>query len=120
MIYSMEPIHFIDEPVEIIFNQPPVLEKKPPCPDGFIWHGERFIVTSLLSEWFETERKGRMAKNMRPEHAARAAVRGSWGVGRFFFRVEVEGGRIFELYYDRAPVDADRRKGSWFLLLERG
>ena len=115
----MEPIHFIDEPVEVLFDQPPVLEKKPTCPDGFIWNGERFHVTNLLAEWFDFERKGRMAKNMRPEHAARASVRGSWGVGRIFFRVVVEGGRTFELYYDRAPLDADRRKGSWFLLLER-
>lgn len=115
----MEPIHFIDEPVEVIFTQPPVLEKKPPCPDGFIWNGERFTVTNLLSEWFDYQRRGRMAQNMRPEHASRASLRGSWGVGRFFFRVEVAGGRIFEIYYDRAPVDADRRKGNWFLLLER-
>ena len=115
----MEPIHFIDEPVEVIFKEPPVLEKKPPCPDGFIWNGEQFVITDLLTEWFDYQRRGRMAQNMRPEHAARAAVRGSWGVGRIFFRVVVEGGRTFDLYYDRAPEDVDRRKGSWFLLLER-
>ncbi len=115
----MESIHFIDEPIEVIFDQPPLLEKKPPCPDGFVWNGQTFRVASMQSEWFDNERRGRMAKNMRPEHASRASVRGSWGVGRLFFRVQVEGGRVFDLYYDKAPLDADRRKGNWFLLLER-
>ena len=115
----MEPIHFIDEPIEVAFKQPPLLEKKPPCPDEWTWQGQIFRVEQLLAEWFDFERRGKMAKNMRPTHASRASIKGSWGVGRYFFRVQVEGGRIFEIYYDRAPVDADRRKGSWFLLLER-
>lgn len=115
----MKPVRFIDEPVEVIFTQPPALEKKPPCPDGFIWNGQTFQVVESLAEWFDFGRKGRDAKNMRPTHSARASVKGSWGVGRMYFRVRVEGGRIFELYYDRAPLDADRRKGSWFLLVER-
>jgi len=33
-------------------------------------------------------------------------------------RVRVESGRIFDLYYDRAPRKAEDRKGSWFLLRE--
>ena len=115
----MEPVHFIDEPIEVVFREPPLLEKKPPCPDGFIWNGVTYPITSLLEEWFDFARRGRNARNMQPAHAARASVKGSWGVGRVFFRVQVEGGRVFELYYDRAPLDADRRKGSWFLLCER-
>lgn len=110
---------FIDEAVEVIFRQPPALEKKPPCPDAFIWRGEHFEIAHLLAEWFDATRRGRMARNMRPSHAERAAVQGSWGNGRYTFRVETTGGRIFELYYDRASVDANRRKGSWVLLLER-
>ena len=47
-----------------------------------------------------------------------AASRGSWGVGRLFFRVRVEDGRLFELYYDRAPKDAADRLGCWFLRCE--
>jgi hypothetical protein len=115
----MQPMRFIDEPVEIVFDEPPALEKKPECPDGFIWQGETFRVSQVLAEWFDFERRGRNAKNMRPEHASRASIHGSWGVGRFFFRVQVETGRVFELYYDRAPKDADHRKGAWFLYLER-
>jgi hypothetical protein len=55
---------------------------------------------------------------MRPSHADRAAARGSWGVGRFHFRVRVEDGHVYQLYYDRAPGDADDRKGKWFLYCE--
>jgi len=59
-----------------------------------------------------------MAHNMRAEHAATAEVRGSWGVGRHYFRVRTFAGRIFDLYYDRAPKNADNRKGAWFLYRE--
>jgi hypothetical protein len=110
-----KPIHFIEEPVEVHFDKPPLLEKKPGCPDRFIWRSERFQVAELLSEWHDYRRRGRMARNMRPEHAEIASVRGSWGVGLFYFRVRTVEGRIFDLYYDRAPQDADRRKGNWFL-----
>jgi hypothetical protein len=59
-----------------------------------------------------------MAHNMRPSHAARAAGRGSWGVGRHYFRVRASTGQIFDLYYDRAPKSVDERKGAWVLFQE--
>jgi hypothetical protein len=59
-----------------------------------------------------------MTSNMRPEHAAVAERRGSWGVGRDYYRVLTDSGRIFDIYYDRAPKDAGRRKGAWFLYRE--
>jgi hypothetical protein len=52
---------------------------------------------------------------MAPAHALAAARAGSWGVGRYSFCVEVEGGEIYEIYFDRAPQDAGDRKGHWFL-----
>jgi len=112
-------LHFIDQPIEVIFDTPPALEKTPPCPNGFTWNWETYRVEEMLAEWHSFERRGRMADNMTPEHAARAASKGSWGVGRFFFRVRVSGGRVFDLYYDRAPENADKRKGRWVLLAER-
>lgn len=115
----MLPSHFIDEAIEVIFETPPVLEKKPECPNGFIWRGETYAIVQVLAEWFDFERRGRSARNMQPKHAERASVKGSWGVGRFFFRVKVADGRTFELYYDRAPQDALRGKGGWTLYLER-
>jgi hypothetical protein len=112
-------LHFIDQPIEVIFDIPPALEKTPPCPNGFTWYRETYRVEEMLAEWHSYERRGRMADNMAPEHAARAITKGSWGVGRFFFRVRVSGGRVFDLYYDRAPENADKRKGRWVLLAER-
>jgi len=61
-----------------------------------------------------------MAHNMRMSSQRKAARRGSVGVGRFHFRVEVDGGRIFDLYYDRAVLSADDRKGAWILHQELG
>ena len=70
----------------------------------------------------EADLPARFARNMQPEHLKVAQNRGSWGVGRWVFRVRVEDERLFELYYDRAPKDALNRKGYWFLRceLERG
>ncbi len=108
-------MRFIGETIDVQFDQPPALEKKPGCPDGFTWQGEQFRVAEMLKEWHDYRRRGRMARNMQPQHAAVAAGRGSWGVGRDYFRVRTKDGRIFELYYDRAPKNIDERKGQWFL-----
>ena len=109
---------FISEPITVEFEEAPLLEKKPGCPDRFVWQGETFHVAVKLSEWHDYRRRGRMAQNMRPERLARAARTGSWGVGRDYYRVRTNGERIFELYYDRAPQDADQRKGNWVLYRE--
>jgi len=113
-----KPLHFIDEPITVVFEKPPALEKKPGCPDAFIWGGRTYRVVELLAEWVDFQRRGRMARNMQPQHAAVASSRGSWGVGRYHFRVRVDSEQIFQIYYDRAPKDADERKGSWVLVGE--
>ena len=112
---ALRPLRFIGEPVEVSFEQPPLLEKRPGCPDRFTWGEAEYRIVELISEWHDYRRRGRMARNMRPEHASVAAGRGSWGVGQDYFRVRTDSGRIFDLYFDRAPVDVDRRKGGWFL-----
>ncbi|MDX1435527.1 MAG: DUF6504 family protein [Anaerolineales bacterium] len=111
-------IRFIQEPVDALYTRPPMLEKKPGCPDGFIWQEQTFTISELLKEWHDYQRKGRMGRNMQPQHAARASTRGSWGVGQDYYRVKTTSGRIFELYYDRAPKSVDDRKGGWFLYKE--
>ena len=111
----LKPHQFIGQQVQVEFDKPPALLKKPSCPDRFHWEGQTFEVVSLLSQWQDFGRRGRMARNMRPENAVKALRRGSWGVGRFYFRVATASGRYFELYYDRAPKDAADRLGSWFL-----
>jgi hypothetical protein len=113
------PVRFIDKPVEVHFSQPPTFEKAPPCPASFLWRGDTYRVTQLLEEWHDFTRRGRFARNMVPGHAARAGTHGSWGVGKYRFRVLVHTGQIFELVYDRAPADSSDRKGNWFLMGER-
>jgi len=112
------PIHFFDEPIEVLFDSPPAREKSPPCPNGFVWRGQSYRVAESLSEWVDFGRRGRYAKNMRPAHAIVAAGRGSLNVGRFYFRVRIGTGQVFDLYYDRAMKNVDDRKGSWFLYRE--
>jgi hypothetical protein len=112
------PIHFFDEPIEAVFEVPPVREKSPTCPQGFAWNGSDFRVVEVLSEWTDFTRRGRMARNMRPAHASVAAARGSLNVGRFYFRVATDCGRVFDIYYDRALRNVDDRKGRWFVYRE--
>lgn len=112
---NLQPIHFFSEPIQAVFILTPLLEKKPGCPDGFIWREHSYQIMETLAEWHNYQRRGRMASNMTPEHAAVASSRGSWGVGQDYFRVRVDTGQIFDIYYDRAPQDARRRKGGWYL-----
>jgi hypothetical protein len=118
MTTSSRPARYIGEPIEAVFDAPPGLEKKPGCPNAFVWNHTTLRIAEVLAEWHDYLRKGRMASNMRPAHAAAAQSRGSWGVGRDYFRVRVEDGRLFELYYDRAPKGSKQRKGAWFLVAE--
>jgi hypothetical protein len=109
---------FIGEPITVEFDEPPTFSKKPHCPNRFVWGEETLAIIGLLAEWRDYERRGRMAQNMRPEHATRAAKKGSWGVGRYFFRVQVANGRIFDIYYDRSPKGSDHRTGNWYIYQE--
>ena len=115
---ELRPIHFLDEPIRVSFDEPPAREKVPHCPDAFTWGERTFRVLETLSEWKDFSRRGRAQRNMSPEHALAAAERGSLNVGRFFFRVRVGGGQIFDIYYDRALKSVDDRKGSWFIYRE--
>jgi hypothetical protein len=114
---DLKPLRFIGESIQVQFDQSPMLEKKPGCPDQFVWRGDKYRIIEILNEWHDYNRRGRMAHNMRPEHAALATRRGSWGVGRDYYRVRTESSQVFDLYYDRAPKK-DNRKGTWFLYRE--
>jgi len=110
--------HFISEPISVHFLSPPLHVKSPPCPDGFTWRDQRYEVAQCLSEWKDFKRRGRMARNMQPQHAEQASIHGSWGVGRFYFEVQTSNNRFYRIYYDRAPKDANDREGHWILLAE--
>jgi len=125
---NYQPIHFFDNPIEPIFDTPPAREKTPDCPNGFIWEGKTYRVVEMLSSWSDFTRRGKMARNMRPAHAAVASSRGSLNVGRFYFRVRVvlsssstaehPESQVFDIYYDRAMKNIDDRKGQWFVYRE--
>jgi hypothetical protein len=112
------PIHFYDDPIEVIFDKLPAYEKTPDCPNGFFWKDKDYRIIELLSEWSDFSRRGKYARNMRPAHAAVASTRGSLNVGRFYFRVRVDTDQVFDIYYDRAMKSVDERKGQWFLYRE--
>jgi hypothetical protein len=137
---NYQPLHFYDQPIEPIFDTPPAREKTPDCPNGFTWEDKTYRVLEMLSSWSDFARRGKMARNMRPAHAAVAAGRGSLNVGRFYFRVRVVLSRspamssssiasplgtagqtesqVFDIYYDRAMKNVDDRKGQWFIYRE--
>ena len=128
------PLHFYDHPIEVLFDRPPAREKAPDCPNGFIWEDRTYRITEMLSSWTDFKRRGRMARNMQPAHAAVASTRGSLNVGRYYFRVRVLSSssivqhprgtagqtqeQIFDIYYDRAMKNVDERKGQWFVYRE--
>ena len=112
------PIHFYDQPIEVHFDTPPTYEKSPTCPNGFVWDEKTYRIKRSLSEWTDFKRRGKYARNMRPAHAEVASGRGSLNVGRFYFRVRVDTGQIFDIYYDRAMKSVDERKGQWFIFRE--
>src|SRR3990172_2123045 len=119
-IMDFKSIHFLDEPIEVTFSSPPVHEKTPSCPSAFIWNEKSYSILESLSEWSDFTRRGKMARNMQPAHAAVASARGSLNVGRFYFRVRAAlsdsstvgqtAVRIFDIYYDRALKSVDERK----------
>ncbi len=112
------PIHFFDQPIEVTFRTPPAREKLPHCPDSFTWETKTYVIVEVISEWTDFVRRGRYARNMQPAHAEVAAGRGSLNFGRFFFRVRVDTGQIFDIYYDRAMKNVDDHKGHWFVYRE--
>jgi len=115
---ELVPFRFLDQSIEPLFDSPPVRQKTPDCPSGFIWEGKTYRVTEMLSAWTDFKRRGRMAQNMRPAHVEAAASRGSLNVGRFYFRIKVDSGQVFDIYYDRAVKNVNDRKGQWLVYRE--
>lgn len=115
---ELEPIAFISEEISVKFERPPLFSKKPDAPKSFDWRDQSFRIVEVLSRWFDFGRRGNMARNMQEAHLREANRRGSWGVGRFYFRLSTDSSRVFDLYYDRAPEEAADRQGHWYLWRE--
>jgi len=118
LVDNYQAVHFYDNPIEPVFDTPPAREKSPDCPNGFVWDEKTYRVIEMLSSWNDFTRRGKMARNMRPAHAAVASSRGSLNVGRFYFRVLTDTNQVFDIYYDRAMKNVDDRKGQWFIYRE--
>ena len=112
---QIDPLHFYDEPITPVFDRDFLLEKKQGCPVGFSWRGTDYRIVEMLQEWHDYTRKGRMARNMQPQHAQRASQQGSWGVGRDYYIVKTASGQLFKIYFDRSTRDVDHRKGGWYI-----
>ena len=110
---------FIGELIEVAYDRPPVLEKRPGPPDGFTWEGRSYRVAAVLREWHDYGLRGKdeafYIKEQGSYRARAARRRGTWGVGRDYYRVRTDTGEVFELYYDRSPRGPGGRKGSWVL-----
>ena len=111
-------MEFISEEIEVHFDKPPLLEKRPGAPDGFSWRGHRYRVEEVLQEWHDYRRRDKVRLQYIKEKGAyweRASrQRGSWGVGRDYYRVRTDTGQIFDIYYDRKPKSI-KVKGVWNL-----
>ena len=122
MVRNGLPERFIGAPIEAQFDRSPALEKRPGPPDRFVWEGRTYRVVEVLREWHDYRMRGKTLAfyiKERGSYRAKAARRrGSWGVGRDYYRVRTDTGRVFDIYYDRAPQGPGRRKGAWFLFRE--
>ena len=107
---------FISEEIEVWFREEPALKKKTGVPAGFVWSGERFEVSQLLAEWHDFG-KAREAGDTRRTEVQLVRTRGSWGLGRDYYRVRTVSGREFDIYYDRRPKSREII-GVWVLWRE--
>ena len=114
-VWSME---FYAEEIDVRFDWEPVLEKRPGLPAAFSWRGKEYLIVELLKEWHDYRQRGKSAAFYQKERgsfrAKSAQRRGSWGVGRDFYRVRTDSGEIFDIYYDRTPKGSEKI-GQWVL-----
>jgi hypothetical protein len=108
---------FISAEIEAIFAEEPVILKRAGPPDAFVWDGERFEVSELLAEWHDYDKERREVGETRRSQTQINRQRGSWGLGRDYYRVRTADGRVFELYYNRRPKSRTVI-GSWVLYRE--
>jgi len=112
------PMEFYVDEIEVRFDREPVVQKRPGLPAAFTWRGREYVIVGLIQEWHDYRKRGKSKTLYEKERGAHwvksAQRRGSWGVGRDFYRVRTEGGEIFDIYYDRAPQGGEKI-GQWIL-----
>ena len=111
-------MEFIGREINVTLPSGFSLEKKPPPPRAFRWKCVVHKVTEMLATWHRYGKPETRTQGGRPPYFVRSGrTQGSWGQGRVYFRVRTEEGRLFDIYYDRAPK-GQRRVGAWFLWRE--
>jgi hypothetical protein len=115
-------MEFYSEPITVKFSVEPLQEKKPGLPVAFTWRGKPYTIMALLKEWHGYRRRGTM-KDFYDQKRGNAPEivsgrKGSWGVGRDYYRVVVDSGEVFDIYYDRKPK-GQKKKGEWTLYRKR-
>ena len=93
-------VEFFTEPITVEYDRPPPYPRRPSCPQRLRWRGQRLVVVRLLSEW--RQHTPRITSSLQ-----------RMGVARVFFRVRIENGRVFDIYFD--PVE---KRGRWYLSKE--
>lgn len=115
-------MEFHSEPITVEFSAEPLLEKRPGLPAAFAWRGKWYKITRLVKEWHDYRKRGNMEEFYRRKRGnapdLKSSSRGSWGVGRDYYRVVTDSGEIFDIYYDRKPFK--QKKGEWVLLKKVG
>lgn len=109
---------FHADEIEVRFHKEPMLDKRPGLPAAFTWRGREYVIVELVKEWHDYRKRGKSKAFYKKERGSywvtSSQRRGSWGVGRDYYRVRTESGEVFDIYYDRAPKRR-KRKGQWIL-----
>ena len=105
-------MEFYSDEIQVRFEREPTLEKKPGLPAAFIWRGREYVIVELMREWHDYRQRGKTKafyERERGSYRAKSSQRrGSWGVGRDYYR------EVFDIYYDRAPKGRVA-EGQWIL-----
>ncbi len=88
--------------------------RDPPAPLSFTLQGQVFDVLEVLQEWWDYTNLSPAQRTYRPSYHRSSARRGSFGLGRHYFRVRTSCG-VFLIYYDRRPTPSSRG-GSWVVV----
>jgi hypothetical protein len=54
-----ETTRFIGAMIAVEYDNLPMLEKKPGCPDRFVWQEERYVITAKLQDRYNTCRRAK-------------------------------------------------------------
>jgi hypothetical protein len=111
--------HFVGAAIEVGHDTPPAVAKRPGPPDEIVWQDQRLRVVAVLREWHDYRPRGSTksfyVKERGSYRALAAQRRGSFGVGRDYYRLRLSSGEVFDVYYDRSPRAGQGGRGGWYL-----